>query len=393
MTVGTIVLLISSQLGAFSAKTATRTKNTTNNLGQAKDTVEHHSVSQLSYIREFQLSNNTTYNGIPVGGFSGIDHNPKTDEWILISDDSSDLAPARYYTVKLDFSTHTSNPIKFVNVITLKQPDGTRYPSSKEFEVNKVGSVPDFESIRFDPLNDNIWYTSEGDRKLGIMPFIRQARLDGSYLSEFKVPTQFQIETNPDTGFRHNLTLEGSTFSPDGKFYFTSMEGPLIQDGTVSSSSKGSFTRIIKYDRDGNNIAMYAYPLSKIPVKPNLGKKAEIGVSEILAINNHELLVLERSGVETDEASYKNYIRIYKIDMSKASNVNRLHSLQSGDFKPVSKELILDLNTLNSIPKLDNLEGMAWGPKFKNGNDTLVLVSDNNYNSSEITQFLLFEVK
>jgi hypothetical protein len=36
---------------------------------------------------------------------------------------------------------------------------------------------------------------------------------------------------------------------------------------------------------------------------------------------------------------------------------------------------------------------MTWGPKLANGHDTLVLVSDNNFNAaSQITQVLAFEV-
>ncbi|GAA3325260.1 hypothetical protein GCM10020331_056410 [Ectobacillus funiculus] len=42
--------------------------------------------------------------------------------------------------------------------------------------------------------------------------------------------------------------------------------------------------------------------------------------------------------------------------------------------------------------KLDNIEGMTWGPKLENGHDSLVLISDNNFNSTQVTQFLAFDV-
>ena len=42
--------------------------------------------------------------------------------------------------------------------------------------------------------------------------------------------------------------------------------------------------------------------------------------------------------------------------------------------------------------KLDNTEGMTFGPRLPNGNRTLVFVSDDNFRKSQITQFLAFEV-
>src|SRR3546814_13844399 len=63
----------------------------------------------------------------------------------------------------------------------------------------------------------------------------------------------------------------------------------------------------------------------------------------------------------------------------------------SDRFQSVTKRLVLDLTTLN-LPKLDNIEGMAWGPPLANGNRSLVLVSDDNFNASQVTQLLAFEV-
>jgi hypothetical protein len=35
---------------------------------------------------------------------------------------------------------------------------------------------------------------------------------------------------------------------------------------------------------------------------------------------------------------------------------------------------------------------MTWGPALPNGNRSLILVSDNNFSSRQITQLLAFEV-
>ena len=42
--------------------------------------------------------------------------------------------------------------------------------------------------------------------------------------------------------------------------------------------------------------------------------------------------------------------------------------------------------------RVDNIEGMSWGPMLADGKRSLVLVSDNNFNPAQVTQFLAFEV-
>jgi hypothetical protein len=50
----------------------------------------------------------------------------------------------------------------------------------------------------------------------------------------------------------------------------------------------------------------------------------------------------------------------------------------------------LDLSELGIY--LDNLEGMTLGPRLPDGSQSLVLVSDNNFNDIQLTQFLLFRL-
>ena len=55
-----------------------------------------------------------------------------------------------------------------------------------------------------------------------------------------------------------------------------------------------------------------------------------------------------------------------------------------------SKTLLLNLDVLG-IP-LDNVEGMAFGPRLRGGKRSLLFVSDNNFAATQFTQFLLFAV-
>jgi len=89
---------------------------------------------------------------------------------------------------------------------------------------------------------------------------------------------------------------------------------------------------------------------------------------------------------------YKNYIRIYAMNIEGATDVSGYPALAGASFKPARKRLVLDLNTLG-LSELDNVEGIAWGPQLSNGHHSLVLISDDNFNKNQVTQLLLFEVQ
>ncbi|WP_408008187.1 esterase-like activity of phytase family protein [Pseudalkalibacillus sp. A8] len=349
------------------------------------------SVEHVRLIESETLPYNTTYKGTTVGGLSGITYNPKINKWLIISDDRSDYNPARFYEAKVNYNANDFQNIQLVGVNSLKQQDGTDYLNRSQYNGETGGIVADPESIRFDPLNNSIWYTSEGDRSLGLNPFIRQATLDGSYLSELSINDTIKMDDQSEKGFRNNLALEGSTFSYDGQTFWTSMEGPLLQDDTIPTPESGALSRITQYDREGNVLAEYAYPIDAIPEEPGTEKNADNGVTEILSINDHELFVLERASVQADDGSYSNYVRVYKVDINEATDIKDMESIKKEDVKPLKKELVINLNTLG-LDKVDNVEGMTFGKKLPNGNDSLVLVSDNNFNDTQVTQFIAFEV-
>jgi hypothetical protein len=174
------------------------------------------------------------------------------------------------------------------------------------------------------------------------------------------------------------------------------MESSIYQDRSIASVDAGAFARFTKFDSGGKVLGEYVYPLDPIPVK-SAGEHSDNGVSEVLAADDNRLLVLERSGVNDGHNHWTSHIRLYEADASDASNVAEMDSLVGRDYKPMTKRLILNLGTLPelgsaALPKIDNIEGMSFGPDLPNGHRTLVLVSDNNFNPSQITQFLAFEI-
>jgi hypothetical protein len=143
----------------------------------------------------------------------------------------------------------------------------------------------------------------------------------------------------------------------------------------------------------------YAYPLSPIPSIPIGGSGIDgmIGVSESLALNSNSILVLERGTVWNDADVVANNIKLFLADRGTGDEISQSPTIASKSFHPMDKKLVLDFdNVASQLPaghRIDNLEGMSWGPNTKDGNRTLVFVSDSNFNASQETQFLIFEVK
>ncbi|GKT24090.1 esterase-like activity of phytase family protein [Acidovorax sp. SUPP3334] len=340
-------------------------------------------------IGEQTVPNTLQVGGTLVGGLSGIDYDAARDTWVLVSDDRSDKNPARFYTARLQFDQATFAPVQFLATAPWRQADGSTYPARTASTA--ASPVPDPEAIRIDPRDGSLWWTSEGDRALGLDPFVMHADASGRALGALPLPPAFRMSPTQATGTRNNLALEGLSFSADGSSLWAAMEAPLYQDGPVPTPTAGAYSRMLQYSRNGALLRQVAYPVDPIQAVPGTGKNADNGVSEMLAVDDHRFLVLERSGVQGSDDQYRMYIRLYEIDTEGASDVSGMASLGAGGFTPVRKRLVLNLNTLG-LRTVDNIEGMTWGPRLANGHRSLVMVSDNNFNDTQISQFLAFEV-
>jgi len=133
-------------------------------------------------------------------------------------------------------------------------------------------------------------------------------------------------------------------------------------------------------------MAEYVYVIDTVPVPPPVpGLYRTNGLVELLG-DPGMLLALERSYT----MGVGNSVRIYRLDLTGASNVADQNALAATSVTTVRKTLLLDLTTLD-MP-LDNLKGMSWGPRLPNGRRTLMLVSDNNFSAHQMTQLMAFEV-
>ena len=249
--------------------------------------------------------------------------------------------------------------------------------------------VPDPESIRWRPATETVLWSSEGDIARGFGPALYESTRDGLFLREFSLPSMFRADPSKLRGPRDNLGFEGLALTSEGRHAWLAMENALIEDGPVPTlSAPGGPCRFTQIDLDsGRTTRQIAYVPDAIPQRPLLpGGYADNGVSEVLMIDAQRMLVLERAYA----VGAGNSLRLYEIDTSTGSDVLSLDALTPTNHRPAQKTLVADFATLG-LSRLDNSEGMCWGPPLANGNRTLVVVSDDNFNPLQVTQFAAFE--
>ncbi|WP_229260439.1 esterase-like activity of phytase family protein [Duganella alba] len=340
--------------------------------------------ARLRLIGEQRIPHRLVFDGTVVGGLSGIDYDARSGAWMMASDDRSEFSPARFYTARLDYDAAQFRQVRLEAVHLFRQADGSTYPA-------QGGEVADIEAVRVDPQDGSIWYASEGSGKLGLSPFVRQAAADGGYLAALPMPALFRDDPAHRRGPRNNLSFEGLAFAPDGRSLWLGMEAPLYQDGPVATPEHGAVSRFTQFDRSGKVLAQYAYPLDRVQGVPAAGRFGDNGVSEILVLDTRHLLALERSGVQDAAGHFAFHIRLYMVELDGATDVAGHPALAGADYQPLRKRLLLDLDAAG-LDKVDNLEGMSWGPLLANGHRSLVMVSDDNFSDDEVTQLLAFEL-
>ena len=336
----------------------------------------------LKYLGQQILPSGYEYSGTIVGGLSGIEYDPVRHRFYVLSDDQSELNPARFYTFRLDLRKFNTLPdpgyggITFTNVTYLQDRQGMPYAARQV----------DPESIRLSPDGGSLFWANEGNANAGIPPSIEEIGLNGEYRRTLPLPGPYLPRSN--RGVRHNLAFESLAIDPAGKRLHVATENALLQDGPAANARQGSSCRVLAYElASGKPVAEYVYPADPVTHPPSVPLLFHTnGLVELLALDGQRFLALERS--YTQFAG--NGIRIYLADLEGATDVSLLDSLEGQSYRPMAKSLLLDLSSLG-IP-IDNIEGMTWGPALPNGNRSLILVSDNNFSSRQITQFLAFEV-
>ncbi len=336
----------------------------------------------LTYLGQSEIPFDATFDGTVIGGLSALSYDAGRQEYYVISDDRSQKNPARFYTVRVSLSGKGIDNVTFTGTHPLLDRDGKPFrPLTPEATPPVV--PPDPEGIAFDPGRQRLYWSSEGERLTAgpVLqdPWVRAAGLDGAYLGQFALPPNLAMSAQ-ETGPRRNRALEGLALTPDGQSLFAAMEDPGYNDGPASDDGHGVLTRVTKFDvANGAPTAQYAYPMEPPAPPADLN-----GVSDLVALSDTTFLVLERSFAQPPT------VRIYRAEIGAATDVLAMPSMRQVALTPMSKSLAVDLSATPGLSPLDNVEGITLGPKLPDGRQSVVLVSDNNFSPSQVTQFLLF---
>lgn len=272
-----------------------------------------------------------------------------------------------------------------------------------------TSTVFDFEAVaRLSP--SRLVIASEGD--LGAspptLPGLFEAAADGHVVAVLRVPDLFLPD--PDRrearGARENLAFESVAATADGLRLFTGAEGPLVQDDEARAFDRPARGRLLEFARDASDAPwkprrQFVYPFDPIPRPEGFGpSRLFAGLVELVALDDTRLLALERAYIEESGSDRSlNLVTLYRVTLDGADDVAEVTSLeQRPGARPVRKERLLDLRDLAfalgpDLARLDNFEAACAGPVLADGSPSLVLISDDNFSSRQVTAVVLLRVR
>ena len=328
---------------------------------------------ELRFLDEYVLPDSLLVFGTLVGGLSGIDYDDGI--FYIVADDAKG---PRFYETTISAKADTISSVIFNKLVQIK--DTTKYY--------------DLESILFE--KGTILLTSEGLIREEKDPTFFSVNQDGEVLNYFELPDYYKATSTQRP--RTNGVFEGLTRSFDKKGYWIITELPLETDGIAPTAERAdSPVRLTYFNKETYKAEkQFVYQLDRISKMP-LGDFGVNGVTDLLAYASNKFLVIERS-YSSGYGNNGNDIKIYDIDLNNATNTLDILSLMNTAYTPVTKRLLFDFDSVRdqlTNAMIDNVEGITFGPQLENGNQSLVLVVDNDFNKqgNRLNQFILMEFK
>jgi hypothetical protein len=291
-------------------------------------------VSFLSDPKAPRLTGiNTPFKGQPLQGFSGIKWQKDGTAWTVTDNGfgtraNSPDAMLMFHHIRLDWN---SGQMQVLRSVYLHDPDGilpfniVNSATSKRY---LTGADLDIESIQI--IGDNFWFGDE----LG--PFLVRADRNGKVTGLFETVVDGVVVRSPDhfsvttpavpgqfnTTVRRSRGFEGMAASPDGRFLYPMLEGPLW-----SSEAKGwesregkDVLRILEFDVQKGAYTGRSW-FYQIEIAGN-------NIGDFNMIDANTALVIERDNGEGDVELACNgparadcfnnparFKRVYKIDL------------------------------------------------------------------------------
>jgi hypothetical protein len=280
---------------------------------------------------------NAPFNGQPIQGFSGIKWQRDGSAWVLSdngfgSKANSPDAMLMLHQVRADWK---SGQVTVQRTLFLHDPDGivpfhiVNAATTKRY---LTGADFDIESIQ--PIGDSFWLGDE------FGPYLIRADRNGKVTGVFETRIDAQTARSPDhyavsapalpgaalgsnVSVRRSRGFEGMAASPDGRFLYPMLEGPLwnAEGKTWEQRDSKETLRILEFDVQQ---AAYTERVLRYALE-----QAGNNIGDLNMIDRETALVIERDNGEGDAAQACNgaprpdcfnvparFKRIYKIDLS-----------------------------------------------------------------------------
>ncbi len=313
-----------------------------------------------------------TFEGTSVGGLSALAYDGRKGVYYSLVDNGPDAtSEARFYTLRLPTRGGTLGEPQILDVTTLRDENGQPFTAS-DF---------DGEGLAFTRSGD-LLASSETE------PSIRRFSRDGNLIEELPVPEKFLVA--PEGQATRNQTFESLSLSPNNRSLFTAVEGPLAADGQTAEGQNR--IRILRYEDRGPGDFE---PAEEYYYLTEPGQ----GVVDIVALSESELLVLERGYIPAEG----NTVRVYKVSLDEADDASGDPSLAEAGLEPLDKTLLVELADCPSggattpgtqaNPLLDNYESLELGPRLPGGRRALLLQSDDNFSTGQVTRVVALGVE
>ncbi|MGE0171486.1 MAG: esterase-like activity of phytase family protein [Oligoflexales bacterium] len=336
------------------------------------------SAPSLEFINEISIPSGTLFEKTEVGGLSGLFFDPASSSFVAVSDDRSMKAPARFYTFKVTQQGNKFN-VAPSKVTVFRDASGKTFPER----------TTDFESITV-LQNKQMIVVSEGDVRLRLDPEILLFSPDGKLLQKLDIPSEMKptfrgvLQTS---GAQNNIALESVSALPlpNSNTFITATENNLAQDPS-------DLVRLwrFKLPTSGTTPVIESENIYELDTQYTTFS----GLVELVAETDKTFYSLERAYIPV---ANKNVIKVFYNEIpSDASDVKGTPTIEkSQKLKAIRKSQILDfeeLLTKKLVKRLDNFEGMAFGPMIDK-DQTLVVISDNNFSGTQQTLFFFFRIK
>src|SRR5262245_7150377 len=331
--------------------------------------------------------------GQPVQGLSGI-KTMKDGTFLTLTDNgfgskaNSPDAMLMFHVLKPDWK---SGAVERVSTTFLHDPDRKvpfRIVNENTARRYLTGSDFDIESIQ--PIGDALWFGDE------FGPFLIKTDKNGKVLQVFDTKVDGKVVRSPDNP---NLTMpgapgpvkfevkrskgfEGMAASPDGKFLYPLLEGPLMDaDGKPEAKEGTSYLRILEFD-----VAKGAFTGKSWKYALEAPGNA---IGDFNLIDAQSGLIIERDDSEGDPAQAcsgapkpdcfnvpAKFKRIYKVDFAQAD--------PDGFAKKVGYIDLMDIDDPQKLARQGGKDGKLTFPFFTIENvdlvdaDHIIVGNDNN---------------